>query len=59
MSKGSDKKKKAPVVPEPVNVSDDIPDRRPRMSWTVIAVLIVVFVAWCSFLLYCQYEGRV
>ena len=42
---------------EPVDISDGIPDRRASISWTMIAVLIVVFVAWCSFLLYCQYEG--
>jgi hypothetical protein len=44
--------------PEPVDISDEIPDRRASLSWLVIAVLVVVFVAWCSFLLYCQYEGR-
>ena len=44
--------------PEPVDISDGIPDRRASISWPVIAVLIAVFVGWCAFLLYCQYGGR-
>jgi len=56
---GKSRKEKKSVAPsEPVDVSDGIPDRRGGLSWAVIAVLIVAFVAWCSFLLYCQYEGR-
>jgi hypothetical protein len=57
MTKGSDKDTAKPIPPEPVDISDGIPDRRALISWPLIAVLIVVFVAWCSFLLYCQYEG--
>ena len=53
------KDKEAPAPPEPVNISDGIPDRRDAMSWPVICVLIAVFLGWCAFLLYCQYGGRV
>ena len=49
---------KKPAPPEPVDISDGIPDRRASISWPVIAVLIAVFVGWCAFLLYCQYGGR-
>jgi len=45
--------------PEPVDMSDGIPDRGARMSWAVIGSLIAVFVAWCIFLVYCQYGGRI
>ncbi len=48
---------KAPP-PEPVDISDGIPDCRASISWPVIAVLIAVFAGWCAFLLYCQYGGR-
>jgi hypothetical protein len=41
--------------PEPVDISDGIPDRRASISWPVIGVLIAVFAGWCAFLLYCQY----
>ncbi len=53
---GKDKEQAPP--PEPVDISDGVPDRRASVSWLVLAVLVVVFVAWCSFLLYCQFEGR-
>jgi len=50
---------KTPAPPEPVDISDGIPDRGASISWPVIVVLIAVFVGWCAFLLYCQYGGRV
>jgi|GEM_PF-3471595 len=52
-----DQKNTAP--PDPIDISDGIPDRRASISWPVIAVLIAVFLGWCAFLLYCQYSGRV
>jgi len=52
-------KTRKPEPPEPVDVSDGIPDRKTAMSVPVIVVLIAIFVIWCVFLLYCQYGGRV
>ncbi|MBC8372585.1 MAG: hypothetical protein ISS69_11580 [Phycisphaerae bacterium] len=49
---------KKPVPPEPVDISNGIPDCRASVSWPVIVVLIAVFAGWCAFLLYCQYGGR-
>ncbi len=53
------KKDTPPTPPEPVDMSDGIPDRRASMSLAVIGVLVAIFVGWCAFLLYCQYGGRV
>jgi len=57
MTEKSRKDRREARPPEPVDIRDGIPDRRASISWPVIVVLIVVFVAWCSFLLFCQYEG--
>ena len=51
--------KEKPAPPEPVDISDGIPDRRASISWPVIVVLIAAFVVWCAFLVYCQYGGGV
>jgi len=45
-------------APEPVDISDGIPDRRASMSIAVIGVLVAIFIVWCAFLVYCQYGGR-
>jgi hypothetical protein len=55
----SAKKDTPETPPEPVDISDGIPDRKASMSVAVIGVLIAIFVGWCAFLLYCQYGGRV
>jgi len=46
-----------PAPPDPVDVSDEIPDRKASLSVPVILVLIAVFAIWCAFLIYCQYAG--
>jgi hypothetical protein len=48
-----------PAPPDPVDMSNGIPDCRTSASRTVIVLLVAVFVSWCIFLLYCQYGGRV
>ena len=57
MTASSPKDPKTEAPPEPVDISDRIPDRRASMSVAVIGVLIALFLAWCVFLLYCQYGG--
>ncbi|MDP6543039.1 MAG: hypothetical protein QGH60_03555 [Phycisphaerae bacterium] len=59
MTERSPKDQKTVTPPEPVDISDGIPDRRASVSWPMIVVLITVFVGWCAFLVYCQYGGRV
>jgi len=42
---------------DPVNVIDGIPDRSQRgRKWKIVA-LLVVFVLWDAFLIYCQLTG--
>jgi len=52
-------KKQDPTPPEPVDISDGIPDRSVSISWAVVATLVAIFIGWCIFLLYCQYGGMV
>ncbi|MDP7289831.1 MAG: hypothetical protein QGH94_17750 [Phycisphaerae bacterium] len=59
MTASDRKNPKKASPPEPVDVSDEIPDRRPAVSRGVVGVLILLFVGWCAFLLYCQYAGVV
>ncbi|MDP6634653.1 MAG: hypothetical protein QGG42_07140 [Phycisphaerae bacterium] len=58
MTAGSREDSKQAPPPEPIDISDGIPDRRASISWAVIGILIAIFVGWCVFLLYCQYGGR-
>lgn len=46
-----------PIPTRPIDVVDDIPDRRGSPArWTLLA-LAGIFVAWIAFLLYCQLAG--
>jgi len=55
--KASAETSKTPA-PQPVNVSDGIPDRAEVPSrWRLIAVLLI-FAAWAAFLIYCLLAGR-
>ncbi len=48
---------KAPA-PQPVNISDGIPDRVENPTrWRLILVLLV-FACWAGFLIYCLLTGR-
>lgn len=44
-------------APQPVNVIDGIPDRRPGRAWPTVVVIVVVFAAWVAFLIYCKVAG--
>lgn len=57
MTASARKNPKTQAPPEPVDISDGVPDRRASMSVAVIGVLIALFLGWCVFLLYCQYGG--
>jgi hypothetical protein len=45
-------------LPEPVDVVDGIPDRRPGAPLWRYVLIGVVFLAWLSFLIYCAAAGR-
>ena len=46
-----------PRIPEPVNVADGVPDRAKTPSRRRLVAVIVVFAAWCAFLVYCLLAG--
>lgn len=53
MSPPEKKPVKAPVAAPPVNVVDGIPDRAShRPAWKYV-LIVLIFLAWLAFLLYC------
>ncbi len=46
-----------PDVPEPVDVVDGIPDRSGAPHRWKYAVLVLIFLGWVGFLIYCALAG--
>ncbi len=49
--------KKQPAPPKPVNLIDGIPDRSPHPARWKYLTLLVVFLAWVAFLVFCRIAG--
>jgi hypothetical protein len=45
-------------LPAPINIADGIPDRAGNPSRKRLIVVLILFAAWCAFLVYCLLAGR-
>ena len=59
MKEGNGAKPKTQSAPAaPVDKVDGIPDRSRSRPWWKYALLVLVFLAWAGFLIYCHLAGN-
>lgn len=51
--------RKPPEIRPPVDIVDGIPDRAARRPLWKYIVLLVIFLAWVAFLIYCLVMGNI